>query len=130
MTLEIDDSAGVIAERDQLVEQMITVLRDRIEEFDIEDAVIENIGDGRIAVELAGVDDPVRAKALLEMQGRLEFRFVDTEGEFTAALGGIDAALLEAGVTVDSELLARPPPSTAQQILGQQTDSTTQSAAS
>ncbi len=126
LTLEIDESAGVIAERDQLVEQVIRVLDDRIEAFDIGDALIENVGDGRIAVELAGVDDPVRAKALLEMQGRLEFRFVDTEGEFTAALGGIDAALQGAGVTVDQELLAPSPPSATQQILGQP-DSATRS---
>lgn len=61
------------------VNRALEVIRNRINEFGVSEPSIMKQGENRIVVELPGIKDPSRAKRLLNMQGKLEFRIVDEE---------------------------------------------------
>src|ERR1700722_4317157 len=53
------------ARRDSAVEQSIEIVRRRIDETGTKEATIQRVGDDRLLVELPGIDDPERVKALI-----------------------------------------------------------------
>ncbi len=62
--------------KDRTVEQAIEVLRNRIDEFGTLNANIAREGEDRILVELPGVVDPERAKAIIGRTAQLEIKEV------------------------------------------------------
>jgi preprotein translocase subunit SecD len=66
------------AAADQTVEQAMRNIRNRIDEYGVAEPVIQRQGFGgdadRIVVQLPGVDDPERVKALIKKTALLEFR--------------------------------------------------------
>ncbi len=98
LALEIDESQGQVQNRPDAIERVLTVIRSRIDEFGIAEPVIQRVGNDRIIVELAGIDDPTRAKQIVQRSAFLEFRITDTDQRFRAAIPAIDAALIRAGV--------------------------------
>src|SRR6185503_13449862 len=76
----------------------LTVLRKRIDEFGVTEPLIQKQGDDRIIVELAGITDPARAKAIVQRSAFLEFRITDRSEALEKALPALDRALLRAGV--------------------------------
>lgn len=59
------------------LEQNITTLRKRVNELGVTEPVIQQQGLNRIVVQLAGVQDPTRAKEILGATATLEFHMVD-----------------------------------------------------
>lgn len=59
------------------VQQSIEIVRRRIDEMGTREPTIQRQGDDRILVQLPGVDDPDRIKALLGKTAKLAFRMVD-----------------------------------------------------
>ncbi len=59
------------------LDQSIEVVRRRIDETGTREPSIQREGDNRILVQLPGVDDPQRIKALLGQTAKLTFRLVD-----------------------------------------------------
>ena len=59
------------------VEQSIEIVRRRIDELGTTEPTIQRQGDNRIVVEVPGLDDPERLKALLGKTAKLTFRLVD-----------------------------------------------------
>jgi len=100
LALELDQSAGPVADPADALERALTVLRSRIDEFGVEEPVVQRVGSDRIVVELAGISDPARAKQIVERSAYLEWRITDMDEQFRAALPAIDRALLDAGVTM------------------------------
>ncbi len=98
LALEIDESAGTAVDREDALDRALTVIRTRVDEFGVAEPLIQKVGQERIVVELAGVDDPARAKQIVQRSAFLEFRIVDMEQQFRDALPQIDRALVEAGV--------------------------------
>ncbi|WP_439328354.1 protein translocase subunit SecD [Lonepinella sp. BR2357] len=76
LALALSDSA-LIEARDHAIEQNLSILRKRVEELGVAEAVIQRQGAERIVVELPGIQDTARAKELLGATATLEFRMVN-----------------------------------------------------
>lgn len=65
--------------RQQTLEQSITILRNRVNQLGISEAVVQQQGGDRVVVDLPGIQDTARAKKILGNTATLEFRMVDDE---------------------------------------------------
>ncbi|GAB7127577.1 protein translocase subunit SecD [Silvimonas sp. JCM 19000] len=71
------------------VKQNITTLHNRVNELGVSEPVIQQQGEGRIVVELPGVQDTAKAKDILGRTATLEVRMVDSDpSHIDAALKG------------------------------------------
>jgi len=68
--------------------QNLTILHNRINELGVAEPLIEQQGADRVVVELPGIQDTARAKAILGRTAALEVRLVDDGPEALAALAG------------------------------------------
>lgn len=87
LTLGIDEKERINI-RNFAVEQSIQTIRSRIDQFGVAEPTIQKQGDDRILVQLPGLKDPARAKALIGRTARLEFKMVDEKGDLAGALEG------------------------------------------
>jgi len=81
-----------------LVDQAIKTIRNRIDQFGVAEPDIRKQADGRIQVQLPGLQDPERAVAIIGRTAHLEFKLVDDEADVERAQRGIlppDAELAE-----------------------------------
>ena len=67
------------------VQQNITTLRKRVDELGVAEPLIQQQGEGRIVVQLPGVQDTAQAKEILGATATLEFHLVDEEADPEAA---------------------------------------------
>ncbi len=77
--------AGLRAKATGAVEQSIEIVRRRIDETGVAEALIARQGTNRILVQLPGVEDPNRIKQLLGKTARMTFRLVDETANPAAA---------------------------------------------
>jgi preprotein translocase subunit SecD len=94
----------------------LTVLRKRIDEFGVSEPVIQKVGDERIVVELPGIDDPARAKGIVQRSAFLEFRITDETNALEKALPGMDRVLRQMGIRGEGAAAGKP--SAVEQLLG------------
>jgi protein-export membrane protein SecD/preprotein translocase SecF subunit len=116
LALELDQSKQVSADPKKDIDLALTVLRKRIDEFGVTEPVIQKVGDDRIVVELAGVADPERARAIVQKSAFLEFRITDKTGALDRALPAMDRQLRAMGVSTAGA--AQAGPSAVTQLLG------------
>ena len=121
LALEIDNSKGNVPNPEDAIDRLLTVIRTRIDEFGVAEPLVQKEGTDRLVVELAGIDDPARAKQIVQRSAFLEFRITDMDERFKDALPSIDAALARAGIRAPRT--AATLPSTVQQLLGGDTTS-------
>ncbi|MDX1579421.1 MAG: protein translocase subunit SecD, partial [Gemmatimonadota bacterium] len=97
LLVEIDDSDQTLDgdARADALERTLTTLRNRIDEYGVREPNIQRVGD-RIAVELAGVEDPERATDIVERTAFMEFKIVTDGQAFLDRLERIDRAIVEA----------------------------------
>ncbi|HTC24285.1 MAG TPA: protein translocase subunit SecD, partial [Gemmatimonadales bacterium] len=119
LALELDQSKQVSADPKRDLDLALTVLRKRIDEFGVSEPLIQKIGDNRLVVELAGVTDPGRAKAIVQRTAFLEFKITDKAGALDKALPSMDRVLHDMGISVDTGHAKQP--SAVQQLLGTDT---------
>ena len=74
--------------RASAVEQSIEIVRRRIDETGTKEATIQRVGQDRILVELPGIDDPERVKALIGKTAKMTFQLVDTTASIDDARRG------------------------------------------
>jgi preprotein translocase subunit SecD len=103
--LEVDQSRGQVNVADA-IDRALKVIRTRIDEFGVAEPLVQKLGSSRIVVELPGLKDPARAKAIVQRSAFLEFEMTDKEGAFRRALPAMDHALTAAGVSERSIGLA------------------------
>jgi preprotein translocase subunit SecD len=115
LALELDQSKQVSADPKRDVELALTVLRKRIDEFGVAEPLIQKVGDDRIVVELAGITEPARAKAIVQRSAFLEFRITDETQALDKALPAMDRTLKSLGIKGEG---APAGPSAVQQLLG------------
>ena len=78
-TLNLALSEAALTEsRNLAIEQNLTILRKRVAELGVAEAVIQRQGAERIVIELPGVQDTARAKEILGATATLEFRIVNS----------------------------------------------------
>ena len=70
------------------MEQSIQTIRSRVDQFGVTEPTIQKQGEDRILIQLPGLTDPTRAKALIGRTARLEFKMVDEKGDLSGALAG------------------------------------------
>jgi preprotein translocase subunit SecD len=87
VTLSLKES-DVEELRRSAVTQSIEIIRRRIDETGTREPIIQRQGDNRIIVQLPGVDDPSRMKAVIGQTAKLTFHLVDTSVSPTEAERG------------------------------------------
>jgi len=105
LVLEVDDPEGTMASeaRADAIDRAERILRTRIDEFGVEEPLVQKVGSDRIIVELPGIglNDESRAKDLIQQSAFLEFKLVLPVTELEAALSRIDRQIVGA-LGVDS----------------------------
>jgi preprotein translocase subunit SecD len=91
LTLDIDESKGTVQNKKEAIDRAITTVRNRIDQFGVSEPVVQRVGDDRIIVELAGVDDPERATRVVQQAAFLEFQITDRTGALERSLPKLDA---------------------------------------
>ena len=96
LALEVDDPEGTmpIDARADAIQRAERVIRNRVDELGVEEPLIQIVGQDRLIVELAGVDDNERAKEIVGQTALLEWKLVRSTSEMNAALPRIDQVLV------------------------------------
>ena len=118
LALELDQSKQVSADPKKDLDLALTVLRKRIDEFGVEEPLVQKAGDTRIVVELAGITEPARAKSIVQRSAFLEFRITDKTSALDKALPAMDRTLRGLGIKGDT---GTGKPSAVEQLLGRDT---------
>jgi preprotein translocase subunit SecD len=107
LAVEIDDPDETIAADagDDALERTLTTIRNRIDEFGVREPTIQRAGN-RIIVELAGIQDRERARAIVERTAYMEFKIVTDGSAFIQALPRMDRAVVN---EIGEENLQRAP---------------------
>ncbi len=98
LALELDQSKKVSADPAKDIDLALTVLRKRIDEFGVTEPLIQKQGTERIIVELAGIEDPARARSIVQKSAFLEFRMTDRTEALDKVLPAMDRVLTRLGV--------------------------------
>ncbi|MDX1675595.1 MAG: protein translocase subunit SecD [Longimicrobiales bacterium] len=101
LVLEVEDTEGTMTpeSRADATDRALKIIRTRIDEFGVEEPIIQKAGQDRIIVELAGIQDEERAKDILRQTAFLQFYLVQSGQEYQAfrnALPRMDRAVLQA----------------------------------
>lgn len=75
--------------RQDTLEQNMNTLRNRVNELGVSEAIVQQQGASRIAVDLPGVQDTAQAKSILGNTTALEFHMVDTDNDARNAVQGM-----------------------------------------
>jgi protein-export membrane protein SecD len=105
LLLEVDTRKLGSAEAKNAVEQVKQIINNRIDQFGVAEPSIQKQGENRILIQLPGLLDQDRAKALIGQTALLEFKLVKTEEEAKALYDRIDAYFartLRGGASPDS----------------------------
>src|SRR5919199_6680838 len=97
LALEVDESRGAVANKAEAIDRALKVVRTRIDEFGVSEPVVQKVGDDRIVVELPGINDPDRARDLVQRSAFLQFQITDKTRALDKALSRIDAILRQRG---------------------------------
>jgi len=74
--------------RQDVLDQAMNTLRNRVNELGVSEAVVQQQGATRVIVDLPGIQDTAEAKKILGKTATLEFHMVDTEHDARQALAG------------------------------------------
>ena len=130
LVLEVDDPAGTYTDEAKAdhIERADRILRTRIDEFGVEEPLIQKVGSDRLIIELPGIRDEARAKELIQRNAYLEFRLVLPTTSVEAAFPRIDRAVLaslgEDSVRAMGQATQTAPSSSLEELLFQGGDTT------
>jgi preprotein translocase subunit SecD len=98
LALEVEDLDGTMtpAARADATDRALKIIRTRIDQFGVEEPLIQKAGTDRIIVELPGVRDEKRAKDIIQQTAFLEFQLVTSARDLVDALPRIDRAIVNA----------------------------------
>lgn len=82
--------ASLFAARQEILEQAMNTLRNRVNELGVSEAIVQQQGRNRVSVDLPGVKDTAEAKNLIGKTATLEFHMVDADHD--AAMVAHDGA--------------------------------------
>ena len=91
-------------EADDAVNRALEVIRNRVDQFGVSEPTILKQGSNRIIVELAGVQDPERARNLIKQTALLEFSLLKDPDVVQSVITRIDNVLrsIRTGINLDS----------------------------
>src|SRR5688572_12667434 len=78
LVLEVDDPEGTMTPeaKADMIDRVETIIRTRIDEFGVNEPLIQRSGGERLIVELAGISDEEQAKSIVTRNAFLEFKLV------------------------------------------------------
>ena len=95
----------------EAIDRALKTVRSRIEGFGVSEAVVQKQGNDRIVVQIPGIQDPERARKLVEEQAFLEFKITDKTQALERALPQLDQVIKQRGLAAkDDTGAARPRP--------------------
>jgi len=100
LALEVDDSKQAIPadKKADAISRALKTVRSRIEGFGVSESVVQTQGADRIVVQIPGIQDPERARKLVESQAFLEFKIADKTQALERALPRIDQVIKQRGL--------------------------------
>ncbi|QER41929.1 protein translocase subunit SecD [Thermodesulfobacterium sp. TA1] len=91
--------------KENLLTQVLEVIRNRVDQFGVSEAVITKQGKDKIVVQLPGLRDPERAINIIGQTAQLEFRLVDEETMQRLDLEVLVRSLVESGkISLDAPI--------------------------
>ncbi len=87
MTLDLPEREVADIQR-MAVSQALETIRNRIDQFGVNEPDIMRQGEERILIQLPGIEDTQRAKGLIGKTAQLEFKLLDETGDVAAAENG------------------------------------------
>jgi len=98
LALEIDESKVALApeQRKDAIDRALKVVRTRVDELGVAEPVVQQAGNDRIIVELAGIHDEQRAKAVIQKTAFLTFQKVRPVTDLQPVLPRLDRAIAQA----------------------------------
>ena len=104
IVLEVDDPEGTMTPeaKADMIDRVVRIIRTRIDEFGVNEPLIQKVGADRVIVELAGLQgDEDRAKEIVQRNAFLQFKLVLTTTDMDNALSRIDRSIV-AALGIDS----------------------------
>ncbi len=103
LVLEVDDPDGTLTSdaKSDMIDRVDRIIRTRIDALGVEEPLIQKVGNERLIVELAGIDDEDQAKEIIQTAAYLEFKQVHPTNDVDNALSRIDRSIV-ADLGVDS----------------------------
>lgn len=86
------DPAAIQRAHQDTLDQAMNTLRNRVNELGVSEALVQQQGASRVAVDLPGIQNATEAKNILGKTATLEFHMVDTDHDATSAVGGVAPA--------------------------------------
>jgi preprotein translocase subunit SecD len=83
------DPASLQRAHQDTLEQAMNTLRNRVNELGVSEAVVQQEGASRVAIDLPGIQNSTEAKNILGKTATLEFHMVDNDHDAGSAVGGI-----------------------------------------
>ena len=104
LALEVDDSKQAIApdKIPDAIDRALTTVRNRIDGIGVSEAAVQKQGSDRIVVQIPGIQDPERARQIVQKQAFLEFRITDKTQALERVLPRFDQILRDKGVASGS----------------------------
>ena len=98
LVLEIDDPDGTLTpeRRADAILRAERIIRKRVDEFGVEEPLIQTVGSERLIVELAGLADAEGVIDVLKKQAFLEWKLVLPNREVDQSLERLDQAIVAA----------------------------------
>lgn len=108
LALEVDDSKQKIPadQKAEAIDRALKTVRTRIEGFGVSEAVVQKQGSDRIVVQIPGIQDPDRARKVVEETAFLEFKITDRTQALERALPKIDQVIKQRGLVAKSDTTA------------------------
>ena len=109
LALEVDDSKQAVPadKKADAIDRALKTVRSRIEGFGVSESVVQKQGSDRIVVQIPGIQDPERARKLVEEQAFLEFKITDKTQAMERALPRIDQAIKQRGLVATKDTTAK-----------------------
>jgi preprotein translocase subunit SecD len=105
LALEVDDSKQTIPadQKAEAIDRALKTVRTRIEGFGVSEAVVQKQGNDRIVVQIPGIQDPERARKVVEETAFLEFKITDKTQALERALPKLDQVIKQRGLVAKSD---------------------------
>jgi preprotein translocase subunit SecD len=120
LALEVNDSAQKIPadQKKEAIDRALKVVRTRIDGFGVSEVVVQKQGDDRIVVQIPGIQDPERARKVVEEVAVLQFNITDKTQALERALPRIDQVIKQRGLTPKSDTAKGAAPSASKGLQG------------
>ena len=90
--------------RKSIVNQVVEVIRRRIDEFGVSEPVITPKGQDRVLVQLPGIQDSAHAKEIIQRTAKMEFRLVNEEFDSVKLMEWVNSAEEKGGYALSPQL--------------------------